>query len=235
MSESMPGSTLASTSESTSGSVAPSSETDELISILQQVDEQSKHGSLIPPGACAPVAADEVSCSPGVSGVSSVDFHLYDSVEELYADYMSMAAESSGGSFDEITNTGECDPKHFSGEVSWNHNRHHSTHYSVEDMYDPHLNDANQAAGRVFCDLHGTALTMIWTQNHGPTFVAVAEGAPHDDVGAWWRQVHHLIACLGTGMCADVGGMDATPGSDPSSDPSGELSTDPSDGMSGMG
>ena len=136
-----------------------------------------------------------------------------------------MAGESRGEPFDEFMNMGECDPKHFSGEVSWNHNRHHSSRYSVEDMYGD-LDDATEAAGRVFCNLHGSELTMIWTQNRGPGFLAVAEGAPHDQVGAWWRQVHHLIACLGAGMCSDVGG-DTGQGS-----ASGEPSTEPSDDMS---
>ena len=69
----------------------------------------------------------------------------------------------SGLPFDQIVNTGECDPKHFSGEVSWNHNRNHSHQYSVEQLMHGHLNPGAQAAGRVFCGLHGSALTMIWT------------------------------------------------------------------------
>jgi hypothetical protein len=191
---------------------APSSETNALVAILDRVDETAEHAPLIPPGTCAVTRADAVHCEPGVSGVASVDFVVYGSLDDLYAAYESQAGKSAGMPFDQVENTGECDSKHFSGEVSWNHNRNHSRKYSVEQLMSGGLNAGSQAAGRVFCGLHGSALTMIWTQNDGPRFLAVAQGAPHDKVGAWWRQVHHEIACLGmSGMCDEGDGGSSTP------------------------
>jgi hypothetical protein len=78
----------------------------------------------------------------------------------------------------------------------------------------------------VFCGLRGSTLTMIWTQNDGPRFLAVAVGAPHDDVGAWWRQVHHEIACLGSGMCEDMGDMTGSSSAEPSDTMSDSMSPD---------
>jgi hypothetical protein len=218
----------ASMSDSASGTVVASSKTQDLVEILGKVDENAKNPPLIPTGTCTVPAADKVSCHPGVSGVDSVDFQLYDSLDDLYAAYMSKAGKSAGMPFEQVVNTGECDPKHFSGEVSWNHNKKHSRHYSVDQLMQDNLNVASQAAGRVFCWLHGSTLTMIWTQNDGPRFLAVAQGAPHDDVGAWWRQVHHEIACLGAGMCDDMSAM----GDSPSAAPSDGMTDAPSDGMS---
>jgi hypothetical protein len=100
------------------------------------------------------------------------------------------------------------------------------------------LNDASEAAGRVFCWLDGTQLTMVWTQNKKPGFLAIAEGAPHDDVMPWWRQVHHAIACLGAGMCDDMGAGDMTapPPAGMSNAPSDGLTDEPGGGMTdGMG
>ncbi|HEX5086881.1 MAG TPA: toll/interleukin-1 receptor domain-containing protein [Nocardioides sp.] len=220
-------------SPATSAAPASSSETDALVAILDRVDESAQHPPLVPPGSCAVTRADAVHCEPGVSGVASVDFVVYDSLDDLYEAYTSQAETSAGMPFDRVMNTGECDSKHFSGEVSWNHNRNHSRKYSVEQLMHGGLNAGSQAAGRVFCGLHGSALTMIWTQNDGPRFVAVAQGAPHDKVGAWWRQVHHEIACLGMsdmpGACDEGGGGSSTP------EPSDGM-TEPSDGMTdGMG
>jgi hypothetical protein len=162
--------------------------------------------------------------------VTNVDFLLYDSIEDLYAAYPSKAEEISGRSFDQLVNKPECDPKHFSGEVSWNHQKQHSTRYSVEQLMHGNLNDATEAAGRVFCWLDGTQLTILWTQNKKPGFLAIAEGGPHDDVMAWWRQVHHEIACLGAGMCDDM------PGGAMTESPTDGMTDEPGDSMSsGMG
>jgi hypothetical protein len=167
-----------------------------------------------------------VTCHPGVSGLDSVTFQLYDSLDDLYTAYMSRTQDHAGKPFDTFANTGECDPKHFSGEVSWNHNKKHSHQYTVDQLMQGDLNAASQAAGRVFCGLRGSALTMIWTQNDGPRFLAEAVGAPHDEVGAWWRQVHHEIACLGAGMCDDMGDMTGSSSPEPSETMSDSMSPD---------
>ena len=213
-------------SASTSTSPVASSKTADLVAILDKVDANAKNVSLIPPGTCKVIAADKVTCHPGVSGVDSVAFQLYDSIEDLYTSYMSKAQDYVGKPFDTFANTGECDPKHFSGEVSWNHNKKHSHHYTVDQLMHDDLNPASEAAGRVFCGLRGSTLTMIWTQNDGPRFIAVAVGAPHDDVGAWWRQVHHEIACIGTGMCEDMGDMTGSSSAEPSDATSDSMSPD---------
>jgi hypothetical protein len=222
-------------SGSMSASAVASSKTQDLVEILDKVDDNAKNGPLLPAGSCTVTAADKVSCHPGVSGLDSVDFQLYDSIQDLYDTYTSKAGDSAGRPFAEIVNTGECDPKHFSGEVSWNHNKKHSHHYSVDQLMHGDLNVASEAAGRVFCWLHGSTLTVIWTQNDGPRFLAVAQGAPHDDVGAWWRQVHHEIACLGAGMCDDMSAMGDSPSAGPIAAPSDDMSdsmaTEPSDAM----
>lgn len=222
-------------SEPASGSGVSSAKTNDLMAILTQADEFSEGGSLLPTTTCKVVAADEVSCTPDVMGVSSVDFRLYDSLEDLYADYQSKVEGSSGQSFDAVVNKGDCDQRSSSGEVSWNHDKRHSHHYSVDQLIQGDLNDGTEAAGRVFCSLHGSVQTVIWTQNREPTLLAVAQGAPHDQVRAWWRKVHHVIACInsdGESKCPDMGDMSGMAGGDSSAEPTDTAS----DGMSsGMG
>jgi len=227
--------------EPASGSSASSVKTTDLMAILTQADEFSEGGSLVPPETCKVVAADEVSCAPDVMGVSSVDFRLYDSLEDLYADYQSKVEQSSGEPFDKVMNNADCDQRSSSGEVSWNHNKHHSMRYSVEQLIHDDLDDAKQAAGRVYCGLDGSVQTVIWTQNREPTLLAVAQGAPHDQVRAWWRKVHHLIACInadGESKCPDMGDMSGMGAGDASASASAtaKASEEPSDGMTdGMG
>jgi hypothetical protein len=223
-------------SEPASGSAAPSVKTTDLMAILTQADEFSQGDSLVPTATCSVVAADEVSCTPEVMGVSSVDFRLYDSLDDLYADYQSRVADDAGQPFEQVVNDGECDQRSSSGEVSWNHNKHHSIHYTVDQLMHDDLDDAKQAAGRVYCGLHGSVQTVIWTQNNEPTLLAVAEGAPHDQVRAWWRKVHHLIACItadGKSKCPDMGDMSGMGAGDASAGATAEASDEPSDGMTG--
>jgi hypothetical protein len=214
-------------SDSMSSSPVASSKTADLVATLEKVDANAKNAPLIPPGTCEVSGADTVHCEPGVSGVATLDFQLFGSIEDLYSAYMSKAEEVSGRPFDQLVNKPECDPKHFSGEVSWNHQKKHFTRYTVEQLMHGNLNDATEAAGRVFCWLDGTELTMVWTQNKKPGFLAVAEGAPHDDVMAWWRRVHHEIACLGAGMCEDMGDMTGSSSAEPSDAMSDSMSPGP--------
>ncbi len=236
---SMSGPTSGSSSEPASGSPTSSTKTNDLMAILAQADEFSEGHSLLPPATCTVVAVDEVSCNPDVMGVSSVDFRVYDSLDDLYADYQSEVADDAGQPFEPLANTGECDQRSSSGEVSWNHDKQHSHHYTVEQLMQGNLDDAKQAAGRVYCGLHGSVQTVIWTQNHEPTLLAVAKGAPHDQVRAWWRKVHHLIACItadGQSKCPDMGDMGGMGAGDASAGATAPASDEPSDAMtSGMG
>lgn len=213
-----------------SGSPESTSSTANLMAILRFADESSTN-HLLPPGSCAPVSADEVKCTSPAKAVISVDLRLYDSTQELYDAYVDMAEDVSGMPFDD--NYADCNMQYSSGEVSWNHNQRHSRRYSVEQLIMGDLDEDTQAAGRVFCDTHDNVQTLVWTQN--PSLLAVVRGAPPDPVKAWWRQVHHSIACIGpdgADICGDMGDMDGDAGGgDPSGDMSGDPSGDMSDGM----
>ena len=167
-----------------------------LMSALTLANESGGAKGLLPPSTCKPQGATMVTCTAPYGGISEAVFHTYPSLTALYAAYTAQVESLNSGKFQ--TNFKDCGLEETYGEVGWNHMFQHPKTYSVAQMSDGMVTDA-QAAGRVFCTFTGGQEYFIWTQDDGHLLGSVA-GSVHEDVWLWWVGVHHNIGFAGSPM-----------------------------------
>jgi len=152
------------------------------------------------PRYCRNQGKTMVTCTNPTLAISSATFRTYSTLAALYSAYEAKVESIMPGPFQ--ANTANCVDGVGNGEISWNHNYFHLKNFSVAQDIAGNLNPQTQAAGRMFCHfVSPNGETIVWTQNAG-RMLAVVTGAPHADVFAWWRGVHHDIA-----MAGGMGGM----------------------------
>jgi hypothetical protein len=157
--------------------------------------EHSPHGQ-IPPSKCHGQGQNMATCINPATGISTVNFRTYPSLNALYAAYMAKV-KSVTGTFS--ANHGNCNNSHVLGERSWNHNYQHPVNYSLQQLRSGKLG-GDQAAGRMFCTVDSSGrMVMVWTQNAGG-LLGWLTGAPHEEAYQWWVRVHHNIGLTGSGM-----------------------------------
>ena len=173
----------------------PSAAPNHLMRALAVTNESVTAKGFIPPKTCHPNSATMITCMHPQYSIGMAVFQTYPTAKALYAAYMAKAKSLSNGQF--RVNYGDCTQDSVSGEVGWNHEYQHPKSYSVAQNESGMLNSGTQAAGRLFCTLNGSILTMVWTQDAG-RMLGFLQGSPHEDAFYWWRGVHHNIDLTGT-------------------------------------
>jgi serine/threonine protein kinase len=209
----------------------PKPKTSELMAALILANKSSDATGKLPPSTCKQVGSATVTCTAPSPGITGVIFQTYPNQKALYAAYMARVASlNSGHQFKQ--NFRDCESQGTYGEISWNHQFHHTSKYTVGQMIAGNVTD-DQAAGRVFCTYTEGQEYMVWTQNDGHLMGYVA-GRVHTDVWDWWVRIHHNIGIGGSPMDMQM------PGTSPSASPSmtgtsPSMSPSPSASMSSMG
>jgi serine/threonine-protein kinase len=215
----------------------PKPKTSALMAALILANQSADAAGKLPPATCKQGVPTVVTCSAPAPGITAAIFQTFPDQQALYTAYTAkVAALSPGNTFKE--NFADCESQLTYGETSWNHQFHHTTRYTVEQMTKGQVSD-DQAAGRVFCNYTQGLEYMVWTQNDGHLLGYVA-GPVHTDVWDWWVKVHHNIGIGGSPMDMQMPGTSpsagavspAKSGTSPSPSMSG---SSPSPSMSGMG
>jgi serine/threonine protein kinase len=157
-------------------------------------------GGLVAPSSCSVESASMVSCNNPAGpdgGVNSVSFRTFASLPALYAAYVAAVRPIAGGTFRQ--NFNDCNLNTPNGEVSWNHDAHHSKSYALAQVESGRLDVDSQAAGRVFCNVAQDGLYhLVWTQNPAGRLLGVLTGQTHELAWQWWREIHHDISIRGS-------------------------------------
>jgi serine/threonine protein kinase len=192
-----PASSVAASSGAANASpgMTPSAPPNHLMQALAVTNKSVTAKGYIPPRTCHPNSATRVTCTHPQFSIGMVTFRTFPTRKALYAAYVAEVKSLRNGQF--RTNYGDCTQDTISGEVSWNHQYQHPKRYSLAQSESGMLNDGTQAAGRLFCTLSNSILTIVWTQDSGQMLGSL-QGSPHEDAFYWWRGVHHNIDLTGT-------------------------------------
>jgi len=172
-------------------------------------NQSSLSAGYLMPRFCHNQGKTMVTCTNPTLAISSATFRTYPTLAALYSAYEAKVESIMPGPF--RANTANCVDGVGNGEISWNHDYFHLPNFSVAQDISGNLNPATQAAGRMFCHFASpNGEVIVWTQNAG-NMLGVVSGAPHADVFAWWKGMHHDIA-----MAGGMGGMAGMPTSSPS-------------------
>jgi hypothetical protein len=179
-----------------------------LTSVLQQANLCSTPAGVLPPSSCKAQSAANVTCASPAAGVTSVTFHTYGSLTDLYNAYESQI-HVINGSYQQNTMT-RCGESAAYSETGWNHLEAHPTQYTVQQMESSGFNQVD-AMGRQACFTAGGKSYLVWTTDVGK-MLAVAQGNSMNAVYDWWAEIHHVIIFPGTEMCGQsMGRMASVP------------------------
>jgi Protein kinase domain len=172
-----------------SRSAGPKASARALMNALILANQSAEAKGDLPPSTCHQQITTKVTCSAPVAGVDHVIFQTYPSLTALYAAYLARVNSLNSGQFQ--ANYQDCGLQQTVGEVSWNHQFHHSKSYSIAQLESGKLKD-DQAAGRLYCNYENGQEDMVWTQNDG-LLLGWVMGPLHEEVWQWWVAVHHNI------------------------------------------
>jgi serine/threonine-protein kinase len=170
-----------------------------ILMALTTANQTSEQRGLLPPDKCRVVTPAEVTCIGLPDGVLRATFKTYRSLSALYTAYVAKVTRLHTAPLP-LWNTKDCTFRQIMGEVSWNHERHHSHDYTIQQLEDPNINEESEAAGRVYCFVaaNGT-YHVVWTQNSGHLF-GIAAASAHQAGYSWWKVIHHNIGLEPAGM-----------------------------------
>lgn len=170
--------------------------------VTQALKNANAVNGALPAGSCDPKSPTHVVCaSPAAPAAQLADFRTYPSLTSLYRAYLTQAEAMSDRPV--RTNHQDCNRYSPEGEISWNHLYQHPRRFSLAQSRAGRLDNEDQAAGRVFCVLHGSEETSVWTQNDGRV-LGIVTGLPHQATFLWWKKVHHAIAVGGDSPMKDM-------------------------------
>jgi hypothetical protein len=172
-------------------STSAPSQSNAIMPILMDTNDDPQAKGYIPPDRCQPVTTSKVSCTPQNHGADSATFQTYASLRELYSAYLDGVQRLSGRR-PAMTQTAvdDCNTLRSSGEVSWNHLYEHPRSYTIGQVESGRL-QSEVAGGRLFCTIIDGREHILWTHNDIKLLGEVIGYGGHAQTFLWWKRVHH--------------------------------------------